>query len=107
MANASVSKAVLDGAYQPTPDSDSATKELFDKTVAIRKMIPKNSVRIVIMPAQWKQYWAAVNEETLLSKSGLHFGHYLIGSKSDIIAHYHAARVTVVLAHAIQLKCWS
>jgi hypothetical protein len=35
---------------------------------------------------------------------GLHFGHYKAGRKSDIIAHYHAARVTVTLAHAIQLE---
>ncbi len=30
-----------------------------------------------------------------------------MGSKSDIISHYHAARVTVTLAQAIQLKRWS
>ncbi len=86
---------------------DLATKELFDKIAAIRKMIPKNSVSIVITPAQWKQYWAVVNEETLLSKSGLHFGHYIVGSKSKVIVHYHAAQVTVVLAHTIQLEFWS
>ena len=48
-----------------------------------------------------------MNKETLSSESGLHFGHYIVGSKSDIISHYHAARVTVTLAHAVQLKQWS
>ncbi len=48
-----------------------------------------------------------MNKETSSSKSGLHFGHYIVGCKSDIIAHYHAPRVTVILAHAIQLKHWS
>jgi hypothetical protein len=48
-----------------------------------------------------------VNEETSSSESGLHFGHYIVGSKSDTIAHYHTARVTVILAHAIQLERWS
>jgi hypothetical protein len=48
-----------------------------------------------------------VNEETLSSESGIHFGHYIVGCKSDIITHYHAARVLVVLAHAIQLERWS
>ncbi len=47
------------------------------------------------------------NEETSSSKSGIHFGHYIVGSRSNTIAHYHAARVTVVLAHAIRLKRWS
>ncbi len=48
-----------------------------------------------------------MNEETSSSVSGLHFGHYKAGGKSDIIAHYHAAQVTVTLAHAIQLERWS
>ncbi len=40
-------------------------------------------------------------------ESGLHFGHYKVGRKSDIIAHYHAVRVMVTLAHAIHLERWS
>jgi hypothetical protein len=61
----------------------------------------------VITPEQWKRYWEAVNKETSSSESGLHFGHYIVGCKLDIIAHYHAARVMVILAHAIQLERWS
>ena len=30
-----------------------------------------------------------------------------MGCRSEIILHYHAARVTVVIAHAIQLEKWS
>ncbi len=107
LATTPASKAVLDGTYLPPSDSDTATKELFNKIEAIRRMIPKDSVSLVITPVQWKWYWEAVNEETSSSELGLHFGHYIVGCKSDIIAHYHAARVTVVLAHAIQLKRWS
>ncbi len=66
-----------------------------------------DSVSITITPGQWKQYWQVVNKETSSSESGLHFGHYKVGGKSNIIAHYHAARVTVTLAHAIQLERWS
>ncbi len=43
----------------------------------------------------------------LSSESGLHFGHYIVGSKLDIIFHYHAARVMVMQAHAVQLERWS
>jgi hypothetical protein len=61
-----------------------------------------------ITSAQRKQYWKAVNEKTSSSESGIHFGHYVVGCKSTIILHYHAARVTVVVnAHAIQLERWS
>ncbi len=58
-------------------------------------------------PKQWKQDWKVVNKETSLSESGIHFGHYIVGSKSNIISHYHAAQVTVMLAHGIQLERWS
>ena len=42
-----------------------------------------------------------------MSESGLHFRHYIVGCTSDIITHYHVAWVSVVIAHAIQLKRWS
>ncbi len=88
-------------------DSDRATIELFAEIATLRSLIPANLVLITITLEQWKQYWKVVNKETLSSESGLHFGYYIVGSKSDIISHYHAARVTVTLAHAVQLKQWS
>jgi hypothetical protein len=48
-----------------------------------------------------------ISKETSSSESGIHFGHYIVGSKSDIISHYHSAHVSVILAHAIKLKRWS
>jgi hypothetical protein len=106
LANTPASRAVLDRTYLPPSDSNMATKELFDKIAAIRRIIPKDSISPVITPAQWRWYWGIVNKETSSSKSGLHFGHYIVGSKLVTIAHYHAARVAVILAHAIQLECW-
>ncbi len=72
-------------------DSNAATKELFDKIAVIHRLVPANSVSIVITPGQWKQYWKIVNKETSSSESGIHFGHYIVGCKSDIISHYHAS----------------
>jgi hypothetical protein len=48
-----------------------------------------------------------ISKETSSSESGIHFGHYIVGPKSDIISHYHSACVSVILAHAIKLKRWS
>jgi hypothetical protein len=106
LTNTPAPKAVLDETYFPPPNTDTATKELFNKIATIRKKIPKDFVSYVITPAHWKRYWAIVNKETSLSESGLHFGHYKVGCRSNIIAHYHAAWVTVILAHAIQLERW-
>ncbi len=100
-------RAVLDRTYQTPANSDIAMKELFNKIAAIRRIIPKDSAPIVITPEQWKKYWAIINKETSSSESGLHFGHYIVGCMSDLVANYHAAWVLVVLAHAIQLERWS
>ncbi len=107
VANTPASRAVLDGTYQAPTDSNSATKELFPEIAAIRRIIHKGSAPIVITPEQWKRYWAIVNEETLSSESGLHFGHYIVGCRSNIVAHYHATRVSVILTHTVQLEWWS
>ncbi len=90
-ANTPASQAVLDGTYVAPKDSDLTIKELFAETAAIRQLIPENSVSIIITRKQWKQYWKVVNKETSSLESGLHFGHYIVGFKSDIISHYHAA----------------
>ncbi len=100
-ANTPAIRAILDGTYIAPEGSDQATLDLFVEVANIRRQIPQNSISICITPQQWKRYWKAVNEETSLSESGLHFGHYILGSTSDLITHYHAARVSVVIAHAI------
>jgi hypothetical protein len=104
-ASTPASKAVLDGTYVAPTNSDSATKELFAEIAAICRLIPENSVSITITPEQWTQYWKVVNKKTSSLELGLHFGHYIVGCKFR--SHYHAARVTVMLAHAVQLEWWS
>jgi hypothetical protein len=88
-------------------NSDKATAKLFAEIAAICVTIPQDLVSITIRPDQLKRYWKVVNEETSSSESGLHFGHYKVGCKSDIITHYHAAQVMVTLANAIHLERWS
>jgi hypothetical protein len=105
--NTPASRAVLDGTYVAPTTSDTATRELFAEIATIRRLVPENSVTIIITPEQWKQYWKGISKETSSSKSGIHFGHYIVGSKSDIMSHYHSAPVSVILAHAIKLKRWS
>ncbi len=96
VANTPASKAVHNGTYLPLSDLDMATKQLFNKIAAIRKIIPKDSVSPVITPVQWKRYWAWPPFQPLhcWQQIGYH-------------SHYHDAWVTVILAHAVQLECWS
>ncbi len=103
-ASTPASKAVLDGTYVVPTDTDTAMMELFAEIAVICRLIPANAS---YHPTQWWQFWQIVNEETSLSESGLHLGHYIVGCKSDLITHYHATRVSVTLAHDIKLKRWS
>ncbi len=87
--------------------SDQATLDLFTEVANICWQVPQDSVSICITHQQWKRYWKVVNKQTSSSESGLHFGHYIVGSTSNLITYYHAAQVSVVIVHAIQLEQWS
>ncbi len=50
VANTPASRAILDGTYQVPPNLDIATRELFDKIAAIRRIIPKDLAPITITP---------------------------------------------------------
>jgi len=107
LANTPSSQQVLDGTYKCAPGTPQAVSDIFSEIARIRKEIPEASTKAIITPEQWKAYWKAQNEETSSSISGLHFGHYKCGAKSDLISHYHAARVSVILAWGIALSRWS
>jgi hypothetical protein len=106
-ANTTAAWEVLDGMYVASEGSDQATLDLFPEVAGIRWRVPQDSVSICITPQQWRRYWKVVNKETSLSEFGLHFGHYIVGCTSNIITHYHATWVSVVIAHTIQLERWS
>jgi hypothetical protein len=106
LANTPSAKEVLEGTYNCPEGTPASVKDLFDAMARVYKSVPE-STSVVIRPEQWKAYWRVANEDTSSSISGLHFGHYKVGARSDIISHYHAARVTVILAWGIALSRWS
>ncbi len=48
-----------------------------------------------------------MKEDTSLSQSGLHFGHYTGGADCDYISQFHALRVSLALKKCIALERWS
>jgi hypothetical protein len=68
---------------------------------------PKGLSVYIYYPHSVEAIRKAVNEETSSFESWIHFGHCIVGCKSTIILHYHAVRVSVVIAHAIELEQWS
>ena len=45
--------------------------------------------------------------EKLSSVSGLHFSHYKVGAKSDMISHLHALKTSVALRRGVFLARWA
>jgi hypothetical protein len=48
-----------------------------------------------------------VKEDTSLSQSGLHFGHYIAGADCNHISQFHTQRDSLALKKGIALKHWS
>jgi hypothetical protein len=100
-------KTVLDGTYKFPPDMDEATRELFEEIAQVQTIVPSDSVTGVISREQWQQRWKKVKEDTSLSQSGLHFGHYIAGADCDYISQFHALRVLLALKKGIAKERWS
>jgi hypothetical protein len=97
-------KTVLDGTYDFPSDMDKATRELFEEIAQVRTIIPLDSVMGVISRERWQQHWKKVKEDTSLSQSGLHFGHYIAGADCDYISQFHALRVLLALKKGVALE---
>ena len=54
----------------------------------------------------YKAHWRKAKKETFLSHSGLHFGHFIAGIKSDYISHFNALKATLIYQHGLVLERW-
>ena len=84
-----------------------ATRELFEEIVRICSMVPSDLVNGLILHDCWQQRWKKVKEDTSLSQSGLHFGHYIAGTDCDCISQFHVLKVLLALKKGIALERWS
>jgi hypothetical protein len=107
MSTLPTTRSVLDGSYDFPPDVDKATKELFEECAKIRLIVPANSVTGIISQERWQQRLKKVKEDTSLSPSGLHFGHYIARADCNYISHFHALRVSLALKKGIALERWA
>jgi hypothetical protein len=105
-ATTPTAQSILDGTYNFPSNIDEATKEMFVEIVKIRSLVPPNTVTGTILQEHWQQRWKKVDEDTSLSQSGLHFGHYIVGADCDHISQFHALRVSLALKKGIAMKRW-
>jgi hypothetical protein len=85
-------KAILEGTHHYPPDFDEATKEILQECALIRLRVPKNSVSTTISSGDWSNHWHPAREETSLSISGRHFGHYKAGLQSQYVSYLQVSK---------------
>ena len=102
-----VAADILEGRYDFPEEFDEATRELCEECALIRKIIPKNSVKIKMTKEDYARHWKRAKEETSSSRSGLHFGHYIAGIESNYISHFHALKATLIFHHGLVLDRWA
>jgi len=98
---------ILNGTYAYPPDFDQATREICEECAKIRAMIPQDSMNTIITKEDWCKQWRGKRESTSSSASGLHFGHYIAGTSSDHISHFHALKATMILKRGVVLERWA
>ena len=106
-ATSPTAHSVLDGTYDFPPEMDKATRELFEEIACIRLMVLSGLVDGLISRKRWQKQWQKVKEDTSLSQSGLHFGHYIASTDCNYISQIHALRVLLALKQGIALERWS
>ncbi len=103
-ATSPTAQSVLDGTYNFPSKIDEATKELFVEIAQIFSVVPSNSVTGIISRECWQQRWKKVKEDTFLSQSGLHFGHFIAGADCNHISQFHMLRVSLALKKGTALE---
>ena len=102
-----VAADILEGRYEFPENFDQATRELCEECALIRKIIPKNSVKIKMSKEDYVAHWKRAKEETSSSGSGLHFGHYMAGIESEYISHFHALKAwSWIAGHKVSPLCF-
>ena len=96
-------KAILAGQYAYPPEFDQATQEICKECARICCMIPRDSVSTHVTKEDYQGQWTGRRESTSSSISGKHFGHYIAGTRSDHISHFHALKATLIMKRGIVL----
>ncbi len=96
---------VLTGSYHQ-PDMDQATTDIFSTVTCIQAQITGPAISTTILPLDWKEYWKHTKEETSLSESGLHFGHYKASTHSHYLNYFHVAKASIALTVGALFTHW-
>jgi hypothetical protein len=82
-------------------------REICEECTRICCMIPKDTISTHVSKEDYQRQWKGHRELTSLSILGKHFGHYIAGTQSDHISHFHALKATLIMKQGIVLDWWA
>ena len=90
------------GTYNIPSDMDPATKLILKEIGKLGvKIVNREGNKIVIMPEKFQSFWRRVNEFTLSSMSGVHYGHYKTAIQDEVSTKVLAKQLTVIAQSGI------
>ena len=107
IGDTSCAKDLLEGTYQFHPDTDQATKLLFQEVAHTYAELTPRELATYVTVEDFQYYWQRTNERTSSSYSGLHFGHYKAASFDKNLSLLHAAKMSGCASRGLPLSRWS
>jgi hypothetical protein len=95
-ADTVVAQAILDGTFQPPPDTPDSIILVLDEIARIAKEIGKGTVHLVLSSEEFTQCWRPINERTASSRSKIHIGHYKTSARIERFATFFAKKLTFI-----------
>ena len=102
-----LAKSIITGEFEPPEQLDSVTKLLLREIGKVgRILVNINAEKIEFEKDEIKLFWNRVKEFTSSSFSGIHFGHYKAGVKSEIILEVLTNQLNLTCKTGIPLGRW-
>lgn len=98
---------ILEGTFDPPPDSDARTVVLLKEIARIWQKIGEGEVSIAISQEDYQHYWRRVKEKISSSFSGLHFGHYKSIAHDDYLSDLLARKLSLISATGAAPERWA
>jgi hypothetical protein len=96
LADTDVARAILDGTFEPPPDTPDALILVLEEIGRIAQQIGSGAVRLLLTPDEFTQCWQPVNERTSSSKSKIHMGHYKAAARIERLSRFFARKLTFI-----------
>jgi hypothetical protein len=75
IADTKIAQSILDGTFQPPPNTPDSIVLVLEEIVRIAKEIGEGAVQLVLTAEEFQQCWHPIDERTASSRSKIHFGH--------------------------------